>query len=124
MAKTVFDFQIAQRDSRISLDPFEIQAASGCGSWRIFRRACGYGSMGIKKALEELHDKGVDEVLLVPLYPHYAMSSYETVVVKAMEEKQKHFIGLHTMHLKMLIIYFLKVQLLVEKINHLKQNLI
>lgn len=50
-----------------------------------------YGSMTIKKALEELHDKGVDEVLLVPLYPHYAMSSYETVVVKTMEEKREHF---------------------------------
>ena len=28
-------------------------------------------------------DQGVDEILLVPLYPHYAMSSYETVTVKA-----------------------------------------
>ncbi|WP_411029526.1 ferrochelatase [Spongiimicrobium sp. 3-5] len=50
-----------------------------------------YGSMSIKKALQELKEKGVDDVLLVPLYPHYAMSSYETVVVKTMEEKEKHF---------------------------------
>lgn len=50
-----------------------------------------YGSMSIKKALGELSEKGVDEVLLVPLYPHYAMSSYETVVVKTMEEQQAHF---------------------------------
>lgn len=50
-----------------------------------------YGSMSIKKALEELSEKRVDEVLLVPLYPHYAMSSYETVVVKTMEEQQAHF---------------------------------
>ena len=50
-----------------------------------------YGSMSIKKALAELDAKGVEEVLLVPLYPHYAMSSYETVVVKALEEQQKHF---------------------------------
>ncbi|MEX0287630.1 MAG: ferrochelatase [Flavobacteriaceae bacterium] len=50
-----------------------------------------YGSMGIKGALKELHDQGVTQVLLVPLYPHYAMSSYETVVVKAMEEKQAFF---------------------------------
>ncbi|RKN82644.1 ferrochelatase [Ulvibacterium marinum] len=50
-----------------------------------------YGSMSIKKALGELSKKGVDEVLLVPLYPHYAMSSYETVVVKTMEEQQAHF---------------------------------
>lgn len=41
-----------------------------------------YGSMSIKKAIEELSNKGVTEILLVPLYPHFAMSSYETVVVK------------------------------------------
>jgi ferrochelatase len=41
-----------------------------------------YGSMSIKKAIQELYNKGVTEILLVPLYPHYAMSSYETVVVK------------------------------------------
>lgn len=50
-----------------------------------------YGTMTIKNSLQELKDKGVDEVLLVPLYPHYAMSSYETVVVKTMEEQQKYF---------------------------------
>ena len=50
-----------------------------------------YGSMSIKKALQELKEKGVDEVLLVPLYPHYAMSSYETVVVKTMEVQQTFF---------------------------------
>lgn len=50
-----------------------------------------YGSMTIKNALKELNDKGVREVLLVPLYPHYAMSSYETVVVKVMEEQQRYF---------------------------------
>lgn len=53
-----------------------------------------YGTMTIKNALQELNDKGVDEVLLVPLYPHYAMSSYETVVVKAMEEQQQHYPGI------------------------------
>jgi len=50
-----------------------------------------YGSGSIKEGLQTLHAKGVDEVLLVPLYPHYAMSSYETVVVKAMQEQQEHF---------------------------------
>ncbi len=50
-----------------------------------------YGSMTIKKALQSLKNKGVDEVLLVPLYPQYAMSSFETVVVKAMEEQQQFF---------------------------------
>ena len=50
-----------------------------------------YGSMTIKNGLDELVSQGVEEVLLVPLYPHYAMSSYETVVVKAMEDKRIHF---------------------------------
>ena len=50
-----------------------------------------YGKMTIKNALQELKDKGVDEVLLVPLYPHYAMSSFETVVVKVLEEQQQYF---------------------------------
>ena len=50
-----------------------------------------YGSGSIKEGLQELNDKEINEVLLVPLYPHYAMSSYETVVVKALEEQQKYF---------------------------------
>ena len=50
-----------------------------------------YGKMTIKNALQELKDKGVDDVLVVPLYPHYAMSSYETVVVKVMEVQQAFF---------------------------------
>lgn len=54
-----------------------------------------YGTMSIQKALKQLEEKGVDEVLLVPLYPHYAMSSYETVVVKTMEVQQKHFPNMH-----------------------------
>ncbi|EAR02645.1 ferrochelatase [Maribacter sp. HTCC2170] len=54
-----------------------------------------YGSMTIKSGLQELHDKGVDEVLLVPLYPQYAMSSFETVVVKALEDQQQFFPSMH-----------------------------
>jgi ferrochelatase len=50
-----------------------------------------YGTITIKNALQELKEKGVDEVLLVPLYPHYAMSSFETVVVKVLEEQQMYF---------------------------------
>lgn len=42
-----------------------------------------YGSMSIEKALRELKQQGVSEVFLIPLYPHYAMSSFETVVEKA-----------------------------------------
>ena len=35
----------------------------------------------LKNVLKELHqNKHLDEILLLPLYPHYAMSSYETAV--------------------------------------------
>jgi len=44
-----------------------------------------YGSMSMEKGIKELADKGVTEIFLAPLYPHYAMSSYETVVTKAEE---------------------------------------
>lgn len=53
-----------------------------------------YGSMSMKNALQELSDQGVSEILLVPLYPHYAMSSFETVVEKAKELIDNDFKGL------------------------------
>ena len=49
-----------------------------------------YGSMSIKKGFEELTKQGVDDILIVPLYPHFAMSSTETVTVKAEEVRQKY----------------------------------
>lgn len=45
-----------------------------------------YGSPSIPDAIARMKQNGVKNVFLVPLYPHYAMSSYETVVVKVMEE--------------------------------------
>lgn len=50
-----------------------------------------YGSMSMEKALAELDRQEVTDLLLVPLYPHYAMSSFETVVVKAEELLKKQF---------------------------------
>ena len=55
-----------------------------------------YGSMSIQKGYQELVAQGVSEVLLVPLYPHYAMSSYETVVEKALKVQKKHFPQMQT----------------------------
>ena len=55
-----------------------------------------YGSMSIKKGIQELHDQGVDEIIVLPLYPHYAMSSYESVVVKVEQEISKHFSHIST----------------------------
>ncbi|MBD0823435.1 ferrochelatase [Aestuariibaculum marinum] len=50
-----------------------------------------YGSMTIKKGLQELVDQGVEEVLLFPLYPQFAMATTETITVLAEELRQKDF---------------------------------
>ena len=55
-----------------------------------------YGSISIKKGIQELKDKGVNEITVLPLYPHYAMSSYESVVVKVDEEIEKNFNDIKT----------------------------
>ena len=44
-----------------------------------------YGQPSIASGLEELHQKGVDEVLIVPLYPQHAMATTETILVLAEE---------------------------------------
>lgn len=49
-----------------------------------------YGSMTIKKGLQQLKEQGVTEVLLVPLYPQFAMATTETILVLA-EELRKEF---------------------------------
>ena len=48
--------------------------------------AMNYGNPSIPDALRRLVAAGVDEVLLFPQYPHYAMSSWETVVAKVYRE--------------------------------------
>ncbi|OIQ30994.1 MAG: ferrochelatase [Bacteroidetes bacterium MedPE-SWsnd-G2] len=50
-----------------------------------------YGSMTIKKGIQELVDKGVDEVFLIPLYPQFAMATTETILVLANEIRESHF---------------------------------
>ncbi len=50
-----------------------------------------YGSMTIKNGLQKLVDQGVDEVLIVPLYPQYAMATTETILVLAKELRDAHF---------------------------------
>ncbi len=39
-----------------------------------------YQKPAIPDALKRLAEKGVDDLLLIPLFPHYAMSSYESAV--------------------------------------------
>ena len=50
-----------------------------------------YGSISIINGLKELDEKGVKNITVLPLYPHYAMSSYETVVEKVKDEVKTNF---------------------------------
>jgi ferrochelatase len=52
-----------------------------------------YGNPSIEQGIKELVESNPDleEVYMIPLYPHYAMSSYETVVVKAREVVEREF---------------------------------
>jgi ferrochelatase len=45
-----------------------------------------YGEPSIRRVVAELKNSRPSRVFLVPLYPHYAMSSYETAVVLAKKE--------------------------------------
>ena len=44
-----------------------------------------YQNPSIPYAMRRLAEKGVTELLLIPLFPHYAMSSYETAVERVKE---------------------------------------
>ena len=44
-----------------------------------------YGSPSITDILGRIAETGVEKLFLIPLYPHYAMSSYESVVVRVHE---------------------------------------
>lgn len=50
-----------------------------------------YAEPSIETGLRKLQAQGVDEVVLFPLYPQYAMSTTETVVEKAKEVQKKFF---------------------------------
>lgn len=51
--------------------------------------AMNYGNPSIPDVLRRLATRGIDRVLLFPQYPHYAMSSWETVVSKIHREAAK-----------------------------------
>tara|TARA_R110002072_G_scaffold22615_1_gene79482 strand:+ start:327567 stop:328607 length:1041 start_codon:yes stop_codon:yes gene_type:complete len=50
-----------------------------------------YGSMTLQKGLQELVDQGVNDVLVVPLYPQFAMATTETIDVKVAELQKEYF---------------------------------
>ncbi len=50
-----------------------------------------YGQPSIKNGIQKLADKGVTEILLIPLYPQFAMATTETITVLAEKIIKKHF---------------------------------
>ena len=54
-----------------------------------------YGNPSIKSGIQELVDKGVTEILLIPLYPQHAMASTETILVLADKIKNEFFPDVH-----------------------------
>lgn len=58
-----------------------------------------YGQPSIASRLAELNAKGVDDVLLVPLYPQHAMATTETILVLAEEIRAKQFPKMSFTHL-------------------------
>ena len=59
-----------------------------------------YGHPGTGEALEALAAlPDIEEIVIVPLYPHYARSSYETAVAFALEEMRR--LGLRPMRLRL-----------------------
>ncbi len=50
-----------------------------------------YGNPSIKNGIQNLVDKGVTEILLIPLYPQFAMATTETITVLASKILKKQF---------------------------------
>lgn len=79
-----------------------------------------YGSMSIKKGYEKLQAQGVTEVLLIPLYPHYAMSSFETVEEKAKQVQKKYFPQMTT---EILPAFYNKPDYIKVMANNIRKNM-
>jgi ferrochelatase len=70
-----------------------LQGSLGAGAPAV-RAAMRYGNPSIAAAVAALAGDGCEEVLLFPQYPHYAMASWETVVVRVHEEAARRAPGM------------------------------
>lgn len=57
-----------------------------------------YGKPSIASALEELHQKDVKEVLVIPLYPQYAMATTQTIIELANKIQKSKFPAMKLTH--------------------------
>lgn len=62
------------------------QLAAALGATTPVYLAMRYGNPSVASVVAQIAADGIEELLLFPQYPHYAMSSWETVVVRVMEE--------------------------------------
>ncbi|MFP4492641.1 MAG: ferrochelatase [Puniceicoccaceae bacterium] len=58
--------------------------------------AMNYGRPSIPDEVRKIREAGITDLHIMPQYPHYAMSSYETVVVKTMEVLRAEAPGIRT----------------------------
>lgn len=50
-----------------------------------------YGNPSIENGLKELYEKGIREVMLMPMYPQFAMATTETILVLAEKIRKEKF---------------------------------
>lgn len=50
-----------------------------------------YQNPSVEQAIKNLESRGITEIILLPLFPHYAMSSYETAVEKVRSVLTRHY---------------------------------
>lgn len=50
-----------------------------------------YGNPSIKSGIEALHKKGVNHILMIPMYPQFAMATTETISVLAEKIRKKKY---------------------------------
>lgn len=58
-----------------------------------------YGKPSIKTGLQELHDQGITDVLIVPLYPQHAMATTDTIMVLAEKLRKEFFSSMSFTHI-------------------------
>ncbi len=63
----------------------QIELQRRFGGTAVVELAMRYQNPTIESAIARLREQGVTDLLVFPLFPHYAMSSFETAVVRAQE---------------------------------------
>jgi protoporphyrin/coproporphyrin ferrochelatase len=81
-----------------------------------------YGNPATKKVLQQMHaeNNNLQQIILLPLYPHYAMSSYETAVVQV---KELHTAGSYKSELKIVPPFFNHLDYISALANSIKPYL-